>query len=287
MTPDDPRHGTEAGHEQHHRDNEPPCEPCYRGKLNASRRRTKRKTMGYRYMVPVGVRLHSQLMGLRADGARIRDIATAAGVSSSVVCRVLNEGPEYNVYSRTWTKLAAAAPAPVPTPLGVTRRIQALFALGYGAEWVAREAGCCKETITDARDHPREYYAKKVIDGVVAAYDRLCMTPATSDARQVRAGITRARRFAQRQGFAPPLAWDDIDTDPAPNYGTKAPTRGARVTVDQGLVARVLAGEVLQLNTAERREVMARWIADGRTENSLTERMNWRHGRYTPRKDAA
>ena len=47
----------------------------------------------------------------------------------------------------------------------------------------------------------------------------------------------------------------------------------------------ILAGEKLPTTTAERREIMRRWLASGRTESSLCERMGWKASRYTPRRE--
>ena len=89
-------------------------------------------------------------------------------------------------------------------PLGVVRRIRALQALGWSKREIARQAGYATNT------DPFNYVLYKggvgvtpeVYRRVVAVYDRLCGTPGPSHA---------ARAYARRQGWPPPLAWDDID----------------------------------------------------------------------------
>jgi hypothetical protein len=57
--------------------------------------------------------------------------------------------------------------------------------------------------------------------------------------------------------------------------------------VDHAVVARVLAGEVLDTTRAERRIITATWVGRGRSETALCDRMGWRTGRYLPSQSGA
>ena len=147
MTPDDSRHGTEAGCREHYRHGEKPCDPC----REAHRRR--------------------------------------------------------NIMRRLYPHKCPA--------LGSQRRVQALQAIGYSRLRVARELGY-SDNGSIAYLMRADAMLTSTAERIADVYDRLCMTIPDG------AGATRARTWAQRHGYAPPLAWDNPDTDPAP--------RGIRTT---------------------------------------------------------
>lgn len=96
--------------------------------------------------------------------------------------------------------------------IGSRRRIQALQALGYGRDRISRELGYNDGgSIAYLMTPKAETVTRAVERKIVAVYDRLAMLPPPTGA-----GAQRARTWAKRFGYAPPLAWDDIDTDPAP-----------------------------------------------------------------------
>lgn len=89
--------------------------------------------------------------------------------------------------------------------VGTRRRIHALKALGHSGADIARRMGITYQAV-----HKLEHgAAPKVFAAtalkVAAAYEQMCMTPATGLHR------TRIRNQAAALGYAPPLAWDDID----------------------------------------------------------------------------
>jgi hypothetical protein len=155
VTPDDPRHGTNAGYIAHTVARVPPCDPCRAASAAYQRERDKRL-----YFSPRGT--------LR-----------------------------------------------VPS-LGYLRRIQALVALGYAMQDLDRElgykAGSVSRFLKESPPWVLEARAKKI----GALYERLCMTPAPEGFAR-----TRALSVAGRNKWLPPLAWDDIDTDPTPEPEAK------------------------------------------------------------------
>lgn len=92
---------------------------------------------------------------------------------------------------------------------GSLRRIHALVAVGWSMEHQAAHLGVKKQAVQNfAVKSPdtmiRVASAKRYSD----LYDELHMIAGPSE---------RARQVARRKGWAPPLAWDDIDNDDAPD----------------------------------------------------------------------
>lgn len=204
MSPDDPRHGTEAGHEQHIRDAEESCAPCYEAKILASRRRSKRRAMGYRATVPANP-ARARLMQWRDGGATYSEIADHTGIEESRIWEIINDGSP-RIYARTAAAVMSAGEWPV-TALGVTRRIQALCRRGHSAGRIAEAAGVTVDAILDTRAGPRKFTSRKVRAGVLAAYDLLADRSPESTPR----GISRVVNHAERMGWPPPAAWEDVD----------------------------------------------------------------------------
>jgi len=121
-------------------------------------------------------------------------------------------------------------PVTMPTT-GSIRRVQALTAIGWSQEAIAKAAGMHRGTMSCALYRQRSTsveFHQRIAD----AYERLCMTPGPS---------SRARAHAEREGWAPPLAWDDIDNDPEPK-GIRNVEGKTRVDIDEWLEL-VTAGE--------------------------------------------
>ena len=99
---------------------------------------------------------------------------------------------------------------------GTQRRIQALMAMGWTSQDIADAAGLCHRAkvtsiLNGQKGRPAVWVTQSTRDRIAAVYDTLSMRlPDMTRGRQ------RTRTIAARKGYAPPLAWDDIDTDPAP-----------------------------------------------------------------------
>lgn len=278
MSPLDRRHGTEAGYEQHVRDGEDPCDDCKRGDYVASRRRSKRRAMGYRYQLPVGETIHATLVDLRRRGATHEDIAEWADMVPSQVWRIIRIGPEAEVYARTYRRLQALRPPEqIVTPLGLTRRVRALARLGYSNAVIAREAGVNVNTVQDICKEPPAFLMWRTRDALVAAYDRLCMKLPDTSESYLQRSVSRTRNRAAREGWVSALAWDDIDADPGPIAGQHRSK--CHEEADEAVVLRILSGERLEANAAERREVLRRWSATGHSIASMCREQGWKQAR--------
>ena len=144
---------------------------------------------------------------------------------------------------------------------GFIRRIRALQAMGWSFNDIAQRIGIPRTCLTaKTRNHTRVYVS--TFRRMVAVYDELSMIPGPS---------IRSINAAKRNGWAPPLAWDDIDDpDERPNLGAAA-DRG----VDEVLVQRALSGQQVKANRAERAEIIRRWTGSHK-QLIETQRWNWR-----------
>lgn len=85
--------------------------------------------------------------------------------------------------------------------IGTQRRIRALMRLGWTAADLAEHLGCVPEHVRNIIRN-RASVRPETAAQIDAVFRKLCMTPGPSS-------ITMQR--AERKGWAPPLAWDDID----------------------------------------------------------------------------
>lgn len=118
---------------------------------------------------------------------------------------------------------------------GTVRRVQAMIAAGYG---IAAQA---KNAQVKARSYNYMLQVRSVTARnarmVAAVFETLSGTPAPDSPV-----AKRARNWAAREGWVPPLAWDDTDIDDpdaVPNVGAHTDD-----IIDEVAVAEVLAGRV-------------------------------------------
>lgn len=160
---------------------------------------------------------------LRAHGMGTRRIAELSGVSRSVLRAILGQRCDRTgakIRPETAAKILAVRPDEenladaARVPAGATaRRLQALIAIGWTRQELARRIGC---TSANMRYHLLDdSYLVSVATArrVASIYDELSMTP-PPDSLATR----RALALARRRGWVPPLEWDDIEE------GTLAPT---------------------------------------------------------------
>jgi hypothetical protein len=117
----------------------------------------------------------------------------------------------YEKRRRHDTHLGAARTVP---SLGCQRRVRALQRLGWSLSAIAQEAGWNSPQALQYVMRSNSIY-RESRDRICEVFERLAMKipPATS-------GSIRARNRAIRNGYAPPLAWDDIDDpDERPKLG--------------------------------------------------------------------
>lgn len=253
------------------------CHDCTQASTAYNARRDRLIAYGrWQHMVDAEpVRQH--IRTLMAAEIGWQRVAQAAGVSTGGVSRILYGGsgrpPCKKVKKATADAILAVQPHPelrsvdsTVDATGTRRRTQALVALGWSLTAQATRLGRTiqnhKYVLTTDRVTIRTARL------VASLYDELSIvTPPPSFS------ATRARRWAQRNGWAPPLAWDDdtID-DPAaqPNLGD--PESDADL-VDEVAVRRALAGDRVRLTPAEREQAMRDGLDAGLTVTEIGRRL--------------
>jgi hypothetical protein len=151
---------------------------------------------------------------------------------------------------------------------GTKRRVQALVALGWTLREISEDAG----GFTKNWSHlllKQQVITSATAEKVDATFERLSMTVPTGPYRQ------RTRNRAARNGWLPPLAWNDID-DPRETPDLDALDDG---DLDPVVVERILSGDFrLKATAAERAEVVARWTG---SRAVLGRETGWNIDRYT------
>jgi hypothetical protein len=129
---------------------------------------------------------------------------------------------------------------PRHTPIGITRRVQALLALGHHPGKIAAELPIDEQDVLDVAAG-RMLAVDRDARDICRLYEAWCMRPGTCE---------ETRRWARRFGYVPPLAWDEPDEEGHIDNRRARPS-GIPGTVtgdaDRDLITRVLGGECLQL----------------------------------------
>ena len=222
------RHGTRASYVKGCK-----CQPCRAANSRYSKLQRYRILAGISDLVDAGpVKAHVAM--LRAAGVGKRTIAMRAGVSQTVIDRLLGintEKPCNRVRPETARRILAVKGSDVADgsyvdTIGTTRRLRGLVAIGWTQTELATRIGwsvCNLNSIVMAR---RPGVTVDTARLVAALYDELSMTPGPS---------SRARAVAARHGWLPPLAWDDEQLDDAghePQDVRRKGVRGSGITIE-------------------------------------------------------
>jgi len=195
--------------------------------------------------------------------------ATSAGL------RLIVGGVSRNC-ERKWAPVAnlpitLAVPDGVPDTcwvpsLGAARRVQALMAIGWRHDDMTEYMGRSSHHLSAHSYKQINAHDWRLVD---AAYEILSGAHGSSP---------KSRTRARAAGYLPPLAWTNIDN----------PREIPRAAADAGLPDPVIVDGIVGGNwamaplatKAERVEVVAAWIADGRNLSELADHTGWRPDRY-------
>jgi hypothetical protein len=118
-------------------------------------------------------------------------------------------------YKKRWAWDQMQGRARIVSTLGTRRRIRALNALGWSSATIARRAGMPDTNMTRLL-HRSDTMTAALAARFESIYEELAMTLPTGSAQAIAATRNRARR----NGWPPPLAWDNIDDpDEQPDTG--------------------------------------------------------------------
>lgn len=197
------------------------------------------RELGRPRQVPVD-RTRAHVEQLLGAGWTLRAIAEASGLSSSALDNVLHRNHLVRVTTarallalKPRAILDRANPAGFVPALGARRRIRAMMALGWTHAHMKEQSGIRTALVLNQRG---DLIARATHDAIDVMYEALCMTLGPSE---------RTRTRAAAAGYAPPLAWDDIDDpDEQPNLNQEVPRPGGRAeaSLDEW-VHLVLSGE--------------------------------------------
>jgi hypothetical protein len=99
-----------------------------------------------------------------------------------------------------------------PSAAGTQRRIQALMARAWSPDAIEQAsevpAACIRRALAD-----RASVTPELAGGVARAYDALWAKEPPRASAQERSAADAHQEHAQRNGWAPPLAWDDDEID--------------------------------------------------------------------------
>ncbi|MEU5155199.1 hypothetical protein [Glycomyces sp. NPDC021274] len=162
---------------------------------------------------------------LQASGLGYRRIAALAGTSEPLIFRLLHgvkstgKPPTKNLRTDTAESILAVQPNLEAVAeyakidgAGTRRRLQALVAHGWAQNLIAAEIGMTPGNLARVIRTPE--VTAKTARLVRAVYERMWDAAPPQSTVEERSAFKRAKTIASRYGWAPSMAWDDID-DPA------------------------------------------------------------------------
>lgn len=264
------------------------CENCTAGRAKRNYRRLQLKAYG-RYdtgLVDIEpVREHVLLLG--EYGIGYKRVARLAGFKSSTPVRTIiwgrqEPGPRYGemqkrIKRETAERVLRVRPSvefladgmSIPAR-GAHRRVQALVNRGWSLAKVAGMVGMGAGNFHGLMHRDRILVStyKTICD----VYER-CWDQAPPEwSHRDRVAASRARRHAAERGWVPPLAWDDIDLDPAPDLGGEPD----EVLVDEQAVELAVSGLQVRLRPLERRAAVERLHACRWSDARIAEQIGCR-----------
>ncbi len=167
-------------------------------------------------------------------------------------------------------------PRAIPA-LGTLRRLRALVALGHTFTRIAQALEISQQGAHYLTTRERDYVRATTAAKVDALYEAWSMALPPSGTTADRKGATYARTVATKRGWLPPLAWDDIDTDPAPADHTRDHDH-----LDDVAIQRRMDGDrTVRLTKPEATELVRRWTHSGRPLNECERITGLNARRYT------
>lgn len=116
--------------------------------------------------------------------------------------------------------LAGSGRGTMVSPIGAERRLRALACLGWSTRRIAAHAGMSAGELDRVRRGHWKTINQKTADRISDVYDRLSMKIPEAANQYEQGAVTVTRHNAIASGWAPPLAWDDIDNDHSPARGS-------------------------------------------------------------------
>ncbi len=261
------------------------CTDCTAANTAASHTATRERVYGrwHPYVDATPVRDH--IAALRTAGIGVERIAQLAGLSVSHIRQLaehIHSGSPatHRVRPSTAARVLCVginnsswAPSSRVDATGTRRRLQALIAIGWAPELLAAELGRRPNSLLRSMTSPS--VTARTAHGVVGIYEQLWNATPPQTTSDQRAAAEAARARAAAHDWLPPLAWDDIDTDPVPPALTTGQSR--RGDIDEIAVERALAGDRISyddLTAVEQQEVVRRLTARGSSIRDIAAKLS-------------
>ena len=184
------------------------CQPCRKAERAYTKHRNYLASTGRSVLVDVAA-ARAHLRYLMDNGDALTVLADQLGCPRGTLASVLN-GPRKRVNRSLAGQILATRPGnasagnrSVPA-LGATRRVRALIALGHSLRSISHAAEMENTTASNLLNGKPQTIHYELAQRVHKGYRALCSTPGNH---------TRSLRRAQREGWAPPAAWDDEQID--------------------------------------------------------------------------
>lgn len=258
------------------------CRPCTRANTAESRTSHRERTYGRwePYVDATPAREH--ILTLRAAGFGLRRIAQLADVSTTTLRAMIDTStdgrpPRDKIRPDTAKAILLIEIEPADRAgystvdlTGTRHRLQALIAIGWSLPQLAAHLDRTPAHL--ARTMGGVRVTIRTAEQVYALYDQLWDVRPPQDTSAARAAADAARTMAAQNGWLPPLAWDDIDTDPDPD-----PRRPDQLPVDvddldEIAIERAVAGDGIrleQLTPAEQEQVVRRLTERGKSIRNI------------------
>jgi lambda repressor-like predicted transcriptional regulator len=185
-----------------------------------------RRAAGLTSLVP-DTRARQHAKRLREAGWRIETLVAQTGVSKWTWNHLTTGTEPRRIHVRTEKRILAFAVdtnadrGVLVDSTGTRRRMGALMTQGWSVRHIQARAGIGDHTLFAAL-HKQGPCLASTRDAVKVVYEQLWDKEPPATTPYQRAAATKRKRDAERNGYAPPMAWDDetID-DPAaePDYG--------------------------------------------------------------------
>jgi hypothetical protein len=251
------------------------CRTCTTAANDYRRRRDRLVAYGRWNALTDADPVRDHLATLRSAGLGVRHVARIAGLGAATTGRLVWAGTTRSPVRRVKPATAAAILAIRPDPArladgahvdatGTRRRAQALAAVGWSLAEQARQLG--RDTCNHTKTLQATQVTARVARTVATLYDQLAYQPPPPGWV-----TTRTVRWAARQGFHPPAAWDDID-NPAeqPNLGAPDDDQSDPIAVELALAGK---RRFATLNPADRLAVYHRLRAAGAGDGTICGRL--------------
>lgn len=223
------------------------CQPCSTHRMQTEERRRKDKAYGrYDSGLVDADPVREHILMLSEYGIGYKRVAELAGVGITGVRSLIwgrqDPGDRYGeipkrVAREKAEKILAVQPVvenlgsrqPIPST-GAHRRVQALVTRGWSLSKIARRLDMQIANFWQVMKSDR--IGAGLHRRIAELYDELWDQTPPHEEWHDAAAYTRTLNYAKEKGFLPPLAWDDIDTDPEPERDV---VQQGRATADEVL----------------------------------------------------